>query len=67
MLNETETWDGDIDAIRELGINMKRLGIDVARCAEGLRISNTIKKLGIYENQFISFINDAYEYCKDLV
>ena len=59
--------DGDAEAIRELAINMKRLEIDAAQCAEGLRISSTIKKLGIYENQFISFINDAYEYCKDLV
>ena len=59
--------DGDTDAIRELGFNIKRIGIDVVRCAEGLRISSTIKKLGIYENQFISFINDAYEYCKDLI
>jgi pantothenate synthetase len=41
--------DGDTDAIRELGFNIKRIGIDVVRCAEGLRISSTIKKLGIYE------------------
>ncbi len=59
--------DGDTDAIRELGFNIKRIGIDVAGCMEGLRISSTIQKLGIYGNQFISFINDAYEYCKDLV
>jgi hypothetical protein len=40
--------DGDADAIRELGLNMKRIGIDAARCAEGLWISSTIKKLGVY-------------------
>ncbi len=30
--------NGDAEAIRELGINMKRLGIDAAQCAEGRRI-----------------------------
>ncbi len=30
--------DGDADAIRDLGINMKRLEIDAAQCAEGLGI-----------------------------
>jgi hypothetical protein len=39
--------DRDADAVREIGINMKRIGIDVARCADGLGISSTIKKLGI--------------------
>lgn len=32
--------DGDADAIRELGINMKRLGIDAVKCAEGLSIKH---------------------------
>ena len=55
--------DGDAEALRELGINMKRIGIDAAQCAEGFRISSTMKKLGINENQFKSFINEVYEYC----
>src|SRR5215216_1650269 len=56
--------DGDADAIRELGINMKRLGIDADQCAEGLRISSTMKKLGVNVNQFKSFINEIYQYCQ---
>ena len=56
--------DGDADAIRELGINMKRLGIDAAQCAEGLRISSTMKKLGVNGNQLKSFINEVYQYCQ---
>jgi Homeodomain-like domain len=56
--------EGDAEAIRELGINMKRLGIDAAQCAEGLRISSTMKKLGVNVNQFKSFINDIYGYCQ---
>jgi transposase len=56
--------EGDADAIRELGINMKRTGIDAAQCAEGLRTSSTMKKLGVNGNQFKSFINRVYEYCQ---
>ena len=43
---------------------MKRLEIDAAECAEGLRISNTMKKLGVNVNQFKSFINEIYKYCQ---
>jgi hypothetical protein len=56
--------DGDAEAIRELGIDMKGLGIDAAQCAEGLRTSSTMKKLGVNGNQFKSFINDVYQYCQ---
>ena len=56
--------EGDADAIRELGINMERTGIDAVKCAEGLRISNTMKKLGVNVNQFKSFINEIYKYCQ---
>jgi hypothetical protein len=56
--------DDDAEAIRELAINMKRLGIDAAQCAEGLRTSSTMKKLGVNENQLKSFINDVYQYCQ---
>jgi hypothetical protein len=43
---------------------MKRIGIDATQCAEGLWISNTMKKLGVNGNQFKSFINDVYQYCQ---
>jgi hypothetical protein len=56
--------DSDAEAIRELGINMKRLGIDADQCAEGLRISSIMKKLGVNVNQFKSFINEIYQYCQ---
>ena len=55
--------DSDAEALRELGISMKRTGIDVAQCARGFRIAGTMKKLGVNENQFKSFINEVYEYC----
>jgi chromosome segregation ATPase len=56
--------DGDAEAIRELGINMKKIGIHAAQCAEGFLISSIMKKLGINVNQFKSFINEIYQYCQ---
>jgi transposase len=67
--NITAEWkqklgDGDAEALRELAINMKRIGIDAVRCAQGFRILSIMKKLGINENQFKFFINEVYEYCQ---
>jgi hypothetical protein len=56
--------EGDAEAIRELGTNMKRLEIDADQCAEGLRISSTMKKLGVNVNQFKSFVNKVHKYCQ---
>jgi uncharacterized protein (DUF433 family) len=54
----------DAEAIRILVVNLKRLGIDEAQCAEGYRILMSMKKLGVNENEFKSFILEIYEYCK---
>jgi len=43
---------------------MKKIGIDAAQCAEGLRTSATMKKLGVNANQFKAFINEVYKYCE---
>jgi hypothetical protein len=54
----------DAEALRELGININRTGIDAAQCAQGFRILMIMKKSGINENQFESFIHEVYEYCQ---
>jgi hypothetical protein len=54
----------DVQSLRELAVNLKRCGIDAPRCAEGLRIKNTMRKLGVNPNQFEGFINEVYEYCQ---
>jgi hypothetical protein len=54
----------DAEAIRILVINLKRLGIDEAQCAAGYKILMSMKKLGVNENEFKSFILEIYEYCK---
>ena len=40
----------DVQSLRDLAVNLKRCGIDAAQCAQGLKILNTMKKLGVNEN-----------------
>ena len=54
----------DADALRELGVSLKRAGIDATQCAEGFRILNIMKKLGVNRNQFKSFVIEVYQYCQ---
>jgi hypothetical protein len=54
----------DVQSLRDLAVNLKRYGIDAAQCAQGFRILNTIKKLGVNQNQVESFIIEVYEYCQ---
>ena len=57
---------GDIDAeaLRELGSNLKRCRIDAVRCAQGFRISMIMRKMGINEEDFESFISKVNERCQ---
>src|SRR5215208_5734418 len=53
----------DADALRELGSNLKRSGIDAAQCAQGHRISMILRKLGVNEEDFEPFISKLCERC----
>jgi hypothetical protein len=55
--------EGDADALRELGSNLKRSGIDAAQCAQGHRISMILRKMEVNEEDFESFISKLYERC----
>jgi hypothetical protein len=55
--------EGDADALRELGSNLKRSGIDTAQCAQGHRTSMILRKMGVNEDDFESFISKLYERC----
>ena len=55
--------EGDADALRELGSNLKRSGIDAAQCAQGHRISMILKKMGVNEEDFESFTSKICERC----
>ena len=52
----------DIQSLRDLAVNLKRCGIDAAQCAQGCRILNTMKKLGVNQNQVESFMIEVYGY-----
>jgi hypothetical protein len=55
--------EGDADALRELGSNLRRSGIDAAQCAQGHRTSMILRKMGVNEEDFESFISKLYERC----
>ena len=52
----------DVQSLRDLAVNLKRCGIDAVQCAQGLRILNTMKKLGVNQNQVESFMIEVYGY-----
>lgn len=56
------------DSLRQLAVDIKRLGISTTECAVGFRTVNTIKKLGLAaadeEKCLESFISDIYNKCK---
>jgi hypothetical protein len=55
--------EGDADALRELGSNLKRSGIDAAQCAQGHRTSMILRNMGVNEDDFESFISKVNERC----
>jgi len=54
----------DVQSLRDLAVNLRRCGINAAQCAQGLRILNTMKKLGVNQNQVESFMIEVYGYCQ---
>ena len=54
------------DALRELGVTLRRLGISAAQCALGFRIATIMLRIGVKEDSFESFIVDVYNRCKDI-
>ena len=55
--------EGDADALRELGSNLKRSGIDAAQSAQGHRTSIILRNIGVNEEDFEPFISKLYERC----
>ena len=55
--------EGDADELRELGNNLRRSGIDTAQCAQGHRTSVILRKMGVNEDDFESFISKLCERC----
>ena len=54
------------DALRELGIQLRRLGITADNCAIGFRIYKIIEKLNIPEAKFEEFLTSLFELSQKL-
>jgi hypothetical protein len=57
----------DVQSLRDLAVNLKRCGIYAAQCAQGFRILNIMKKLGVNQNQVESFMIEVMNTVKELV
>jgi hypothetical protein len=54
------------DALRELAVTLRRLGISAAQCALGFRVATLMLRIGVKEDSFESFILDVYNRCKSI-
>jgi hypothetical protein len=54
------------DALRELALTLKRIGITPAQCATGFRVAMMMNKLGVREGSYESFMMDVYNRCNNL-
>src|SRR5918993_4798453 len=65
-----EQWQNSIGAfdaknLRELGLALKKAGISPIQCANGLRIYNIIKQLGIDDDHLLDFVEKLYNEYKE--
>ena len=51
--------------LRELAVNLKKVGINADQCAIGFKVAMAMAKLGVKEEHFESFISDVYNRCRD--
>ena len=51
------------DALRDLAVVLKRVGITPAQCALGFRVAMMLNRLGVKEDNFESFMSDVYNRC----
>ena len=68
VTNIVNEWRRDLnfamaDALRELALTLKRIGITTAQCATGFRVAMMMNRLGVKEDVYESFIRDLYNRC----
>jgi hypothetical protein len=69
--NMVTKWRDDLtvcdgDALRELGITFRKLGITAPQGAIGFRLASILKDLGVDEDNFGDFVSQIYNQCKDI-
>ena len=53
------------DALRELGITLRKSRITASQCALGFRLASIMKDIGVDEDNFGHFVSEVYNKCKD--
>ena len=69
--NIINDWRNDLthpvaDALRELGIMLRKSRITASQCALGFRLASIMKDLGVDEDTFRVFISEIYSHCKNI-
>ncbi|MFZ0513952.1 MAG: hypothetical protein WAM14_20260 [Candidatus Nitrosopolaris sp.] len=54
------------DALREVGIMLRKSRITASQCALGFRLASIMKDLGVDEDTFGVFIFEIYNHCKNI-
>jgi hypothetical protein len=69
--NIINNWRNDLthpvaDALRELGIMLRKSRITASQCALGFRLASIMKDLGVDEDTFRAFISEIYNHSKNI-
>jgi DNA-binding transcriptional MerR regulator len=51
------------DELRDLGVTLRRIGISHAQCAVGFRIATMLRRFGVQEDKFESFVSYIHNRC----
>jgi hypothetical protein len=51
------------DALRDLAVTLNKIGINPGQCAVGLRVATILRRLGVQEDTFESFMSNLYNRC----
>jgi hypothetical protein len=71
VTNIINDWRNDLthpvaDALRELGIMLRKSRITASQCALGFRLASVMIDLGVDEDSFRAFISEIYNHCKNI-
>jgi hypothetical protein len=66
IINELRNTLSVADALRELGIMFKKLGITPPQNDIGFRLAGILKDLGVDDDEFGDFVSQIYNQCKDI-
>jgi hypothetical protein len=51
------------DELRDLAVTLKKIGTSPAQCAVGFRVATMLRRFGVQEDKFESFVSDIHNRC----